>query len=360
MQLHSRRLQPHACVTVDAPARLHLGFLDPNASLGRAFGSLGLVIDGAGTQVEARLAGRDQIEGAVTDAERERITICLERLHAAYDPTPVAIAVTRTPRAHSGLGSGTQLSLAVGSAFVRLLGHVATSAELASLLGRGARSGVAIAVTRTPRPSRLASSGIGVLGFESGGLLVDGGPSGDLHHGVPPLLARQPFPDGWRVLLVSDSAREGLHGAKERRGLAALAPFPQKLAAHLCHLVLMKILPGAAERNILPFAQGLTEMQQTIGEYFAPVQGGVFASPDVERALRAVAAERTAGIGQSSWGPTGFAIVASAREAEGALATARETTRGMPHIECTVVAGRNRGATVRSAEARQQQRIDAA
>jgi beta-RFAP synthase len=226
--------------------------------------------------------------------------------------------------------------------FVRLLGHVATSAELAKLLGRGARSG------------------IGVLGFDSGGLLVDGGPSGGLHPGVPPLLARQPFPENWRVLLVHDNDREGLHGAEERRGLAALAPFPQKLAAHLCHLVLMRILPGAAERDIAPFAHGLTEMQQTIGEYFAPVQGGVFASPGVERALRAVAAQRTAGIGQSSWGPTGFAIVGSARDAECALATAREATRGMPNIECTIVAGRNRGATVRSGQARPHQRIDAA
>ena len=96
MQLHSRRLQPHATVTVDAPARLHLGFLDPNASLGRAFGSLGLVIDGAGTRVEARFAERDRIDGAVSDAERERIAICLERLHSAYDPTPVAIEVSQS------------------------------------------------------------------------------------------------------------------------------------------------------------------------------------------------------------------------------------------------------------------------
>ncbi|MDR6490272.1 beta-RFAP synthase [Paraburkholderia terricola] len=341
MQLQFRRLPPQAVVTVDAPARLHLGFLDPNASLGRAFGSVGLVIDGHGTRLEARVADRDRIDGAVTEAERERIATCLARLHAAYDPTPVAIDVTHIPRAHTGLGSGTQLAMAVGTAFIRLLGHSATSTELASLLGRGARSG------------------IGILGFDSGGLLVDGGPAGELRSGVPPLLARQPFPENWRVLLVSDNSREGLHGAEERRGLAALAPFPQKLAAHLCHLLLMKILPGAAERNIVPFAHGLTEMQQTIGEYFAPVQGGVFASPEVERALRAVAAQRTAGIGQTSWGPTGFAIVASADDAERALATAREATRGMPHIECTIVAGRNRGATIRSAEARQP-RSDAA
>ncbi|WP_133648776.1 beta-ribofuranosylaminobenzene 5'-phosphate synthase family protein [Paraburkholderia flava] len=341
MPLQFRRHLPSAVVTVDAPARLHLGFLDPNASLGRAFGSLGLVIDGPTTRIEARLAEREEIGGTANDAERERIAICLARLQAAYGPATLAIDVQHAPRAHTGLGSGTQLALAVGTAFVRLLGRTATCAELASLLGRGGRSG------------------IGVLGFDAGGLLVDGGPAGGLHPDVPPLLARQLFPEAWRILLVSDHSREGLHGPDERRGLAALAPFPQHLAAHLCHLVLMRILPGAAERNIVPFAHGLTELQQTIGEYFAPAQGGVFASPDVERALRAVAAERIAGIGQSSWGPTGFAIVAGAREAESALATAREATRGLPHIECTIVAGRNRGATIRTADAHQQH-IDAA
>ena len=341
MSLQLRRLPPHTAITIDAPARLHLGFLDPNASLGRAFGSLGLVIDAQGTRLEARLAEHEQIDGAVTEAERERIALCLARLQAAYGPATVAIDVIHAPRPHTGLGSGTQLALAVGTAFVRLLGQPASSAELASLLGRGARSG------------------IGILGFESGGLLLDGGPAGDLHRGVPPLLARQPFPDEWRVLLVSDHAREGLHGAEERRALASLAPFPQQLAAHLCHLVLMRILPGAAEHSFAPFAHGLTEMQQTIGEYFASAQGGVFASPDVEHVLRAVAAERVAGIGQTSWGPTGFAIVANAREADSALATAREAARALPHIECAIVAGRNSGATVRSSAAHPQ-RIDAA
>ncbi|RKT21817.1 beta-RFAP synthase [Paraburkholderia sp. RAU2J] len=341
MPLQFRRLPPHTAITIDAPARLHLGFLDPNASLGRAFGSLGLMIDARGTRLEARLAEREQIDGAVTEADRERIALCLARLQAAYGPATVAIDVTHAPRAHTGLGSGTQLALAVGTAFVRLLGHPASTAEIAALLGRGARSG------------------IGILGFDAGGLLLDGGPPGDLHQGVPPLLARQPFPHEWRVLLVSDHARQGLHGTEERRALAALAPFPQALAAHLCHLVLMRILPGAAEHDFVPFAEGLTDMQQTIGEYFASAQGGVFASPDVERVLRAVAAERTAGIGQTSWGPTGFAILPGALDADSALATARQAARAMPHIECMVVAGRDSGAAIRSTGAHAQ-RIDAA
>ena len=32
-------------VSVNAPGRLHLGFLDPSGTLGRRFGSLGLMIE---------------------------------------------------------------------------------------------------------------------------------------------------------------------------------------------------------------------------------------------------------------------------------------------------------------------------
>lgn len=342
MPLHFRRMSAPSTVTVDAPARLHLGFLDPSGSLGRVFGSLGLAIDAAGTQLEARLAEADSITGTLTDSERTRIDGCLERLHAAYGPTKVALNILRTPRAHSGLGSGTQLALTVGTAYARLAGLAAGTAELAQLLGRGGRSG------------------IGILGFDSGGLLLDGGAPRDRRGaGVPPLVARQSFPDAWRVLLVMDTSREGLSGEAERRGLAALAPFPQPLAAHLCHLVLMRILPGAADGDFDAFAHGISEMQQIIGEYFAPVQGGVFASPDVEAALRAAATGRLAGIGQTSWGPTGFAFLPSALEADAALVAARAAVRDKPYIQCALCAARNRGAVIRVAQAREA-RVDAA
>jgi len=47
MKLSELSVQPSAAaqVTVAAPGRLHLGFLDPDGSLGRSFGSLGLTID---------------------------------------------------------------------------------------------------------------------------------------------------------------------------------------------------------------------------------------------------------------------------------------------------------------------------
>lgn len=346
MPLQLRRFPPQAAVTVDAPARLHLGFLDPNATLGRAFGSLGLFVEGHGTRLVARRADDERIGGALGNADRERVALWLRTMRDAFGGPRVALDVLHTVRPHSGLGSGTQLALAVGSAYVRVAGVPATTTEIATLLGRGARSG------------------IGVHGFDVGGLLLDGGPSPATAPGsaptLAPLLSRLAFPDTWRVLLISDTSRTGLSGADERRGLAALAPFPQHLAAHLCHLVLMRVLPAAAEADFLPFARGLSEMQQIIGEYFAPVQGGVFTSPDVELALRAVAAQQPAGIGQTSWGPTGFAVLASESDANHALAAAREAARGKPHIECSVVAARNRGATIDAADAHRRRREGAA
>ncbi|SAL60858.1 hypothetical protein AWB73_06769 [Caballeronia turbans] len=339
MPTTSRRISP-AAITVESPSRLHLGFIDPNGSLGRAFGSAGLAIDAHGTRLTARQAPASRqtpiIEGTINDGQRERIEQHLAQLEAAMGHGPtVDIEVHETPRAHTGLGSGTQLALALGTAFARVRGHATTTADIARILGRGARSG------------------IGIHGFDHGGLIVDGGR--DVRNAsatsLPPLIARQPFPEAWRVLLIDDTSREGLHGDEEKRGLASLAPFPATLAAHLSHLVLMRILPAVAESDFDTYADALCDLQQTIGEYFAPVQGGVFASPAVARALEAVAAEVKAGIGQTSWGPVGFAFVASAQDAGRALAAAQRVSQGVP-LTFTVAAGRNRGATWRAADHR--------
>ncbi|WP_244816588.1 beta-ribofuranosylaminobenzene 5'-phosphate synthase family protein [Caballeronia sp. Lep1P3] len=337
------RLSPPA-ITIAASARLHLGFIDPNASLGRAFGSVGLVIDAHATRITARRSQHEaHIEGAASPAQHDRIQASLKQLHAALNVShPVDIDVHETPRPHTGLGSGTQLALALGTAFARLTGHDIGTADIARILGRGARSG------------------IGIHGFEHGGLIVDGGRSVARTNAatLPPMLARQPFPDAWRVLLIDDTSRVGLHGDAEKRSLAALAPFPATLAAHLSHLVLMRILPAVAESDFDTFADAISDMQQTIGEYFAPVQGGVFASPAVARALEAVAAEQKAGIGQTSWGPVGFAFVRSAQHAERALAAAKRASRQAP-LAFTIAAARNRGATWHTA-ARRQHDADAA
>lgn len=333
-------------VSVRAPGRLHLGFLDPAASLGRRFGSVGLVIDGYQTVVALGKSTSNEVVASCADAaaELDRADACLRTLRQLTGcHAPVRLQLLEVLPPHTGLGSGTQLALAVGRAFAHLHGLEMDSPTLARGLGRGLRSG------------------IGIAGFDQGGLLVDGGPGAD---GAPaPLLARMDLPAAWRVVVVQDPEHHGLSGPQERQALAALPPLPQAAAAEICHQVLMRVLPGAAGGEFGLFAAGVTRMQQVLGEHFAPAQGGTaFTSPAVGRLMSWFADQHagTAAIGQSSWGPTAFAIVASPAEAEALVVAAKAAGKITPGLTVRIVAARNRGAAVARHAASASQTAEAA
>jgi beta-RFAP synthase len=328
-------VERRAVVTVRAPARLHLGFLDPSGSLGRRFGSLGLVIDGPATQLSIGCAAADEFigttPGARAELERAHAHVARLREHTGRDE-PLRLTIAEALPAHAGLGSGTQLALAVGRAFARWQRLDVPTAALAAWLGRGLRSGV------------------GIAGFDDGGLLLDGGPS---RSGVPAaLLSRIVLPTAWRVVLVQDHRVRGLSGAQEKTAIATLGALPRSAAADICHQVLMRILPGAADDEFEPFAAGLNDIQQLLGEHFAPAQGGrAYTSEAVERAVRAIAdaAPVTPAIGQSSWGPTGFAILPTESLARDALEAARAAGAVDAALDVRIVTARARGATVHEA-----------
>ena len=104
-------------VSVEAPARLHLGFIDLNGGLGRRFGSVGLTLEGLATRVTMAPAEHMSVEGPGA----ERVVPWMTRLAELLGVPPEAqVEVEQTVPAHAGLGSGTQLAIAVGVAFARL------------------------------------------------------------------------------------------------------------------------------------------------------------------------------------------------------------------------------------------------
>ena len=332
------RVDAGATVSVSAAGRIHLGFLDPSGTLGRRFGSLGLMVDHFQTEVVIASAARDEwhADSAAAAAQLDRAIAHVQRLREQCGRgAPLALRLRSVLPAHAGLGSGTQLALAVGRAFARWQGLGVPTPTLAAWLDRGRRSG------------------IGIAGFDQGGLLVDGGPSTD---GTPaPLLARMALPEAWRIVVVLDPRLQGLSGVQEAGAIAALPPFARPDAAELCHQVLMRVLPGAADGAFAPFAAGINRMQELLGTHFAPAQGGSpLTSASVGRLLQWVRAQAgdQAAIGQSSWGPTGFAIVPSAAAAQRLLDDARAAGVIDPALALRVVAARNRGAIVRNATAR--------
>lgn len=309
-------------VHVTAPARLHLGFLDLEGGLGRRFGSLGLTIEGFATRLRIERAAADEIAGA---AEVERARRLLAVLGRSWRLPPVRITIEATIPAHVGLGSGTQLGLALGVGLARLAGRPEGAREVARLLERGARSG------------------IGIGAFEQGGFILDGGRTAAGE--PPPVTARLPFPAGWRLLLIFDRAREGLHGAGEAGAFGALPPYTPALAGELCRRVVMQLLPGLATGDIAAVGAAVGEIQRRVGDYFAPAQGGRFTSPAVSEVLAWLEGLGIAGVGQSSWGPTGFAMLESEEAAERLRRAAQARFAGrFPSLRFVVTAARNRGA----------------
>ena len=311
-------------VRVEVPARLHLGFLDMEGGLGRRFGSLGLTLDGLGTELTLV---RGDPAGDAAKRPDGRVRGYLDRLCAALDvENRFSLSLGRTIPSHSGLGSGTQLALAVGAALSAMTGRPLPPRRVASLLDRGARSG------------------IGVGAFEQGGVILDGG-KGALDE-PPPVISRMALPDTWRMLLVFDDANRGLSGTAETVAFRDLPPFPADKAAYLCRMALMVGLPALAEGDAMRFGAAVTELQSVVGDHFAPAQGGRFSSPDVAEVLRWLPSVGATGVGQSSWGPTGFAIFGDAGSAERAAEGARARWRLQSNLRFVVCRGRNRGAVV--------------
>ena len=312
-----------ASVTVTVPARLHLGFLDLNGGLGRRFGSIGLAINGLKTSITFNAASQLRVTGP----ENERVRGYLQVMQRALDiENTCHVRIDEVVPAHAGLGSGTQIALAVAAGVRRFHGLPLDVRGDAIRLERGARSGV----------------GIGL--FDHGGLVVDGG-RGPLTTAAP-VVSRMPFPEQWRILVVLDPHRQGVHGPDEREVFSKLAPSSDGQAAHLCRLVLKKALPALAERDIAGFGSAINEMQVLLGDYFAAIQGGSrFSSPDVAAALAALEDEGAYGIGQSSWGPTGFAFAPSAEEANRLVESIYRQPR-CRDLDIRTVAGLNRGAHI--------------
>ena len=191
---------------------------------------------------------------------------------------------------------------------------------------------------------RGARSAIGIAAFETGGFVIDGGKSAS--NEAPPVIARVEFPVDWRILLILDHGAEGIHGDKETQAFANLPAFPASQAARLSHLALMKLLPGLAEADIKAFGTALTEIQEAVGGHFAAAQGdSAWTSASVGKIAQRLKALGAVGIGQSSWGPTGFACISSATEAMRLYTTLVEEAKAMG-LELKIVGGRNVGAHI--------------
>ncbi|WP_416840880.1 beta-ribofuranosylaminobenzene 5'-phosphate synthase family protein [Haloferax sp. DFSO52] len=316
---------------VSAGARIHFGFLNLSLSRDRLYGGLGVGLDEPQVTVSAEPA--TEVHCRHPDAREYA-----ERAADLLDVPGVDVTVERTLPRHAGLGSGTQLALAVLQAVATATETTVDIRRLAPEMGRGGRSGV------------------GVASFEDGGAILDAGhPTArfttdrpaDGSWTVPAVAARHSVPDDWRFLLLVPEVDPGRNGAAEEASMRSVVERADPVTSdRIAGIVTRRLLPALAEGSAERFGEAVESVGRLNGTWYADEQGGVYRPP--VGALVSTLSESPAvyGAGQSSWGPTVYGVT-DADHVDEAI-TAGEEALAAAGIEgtVTVARGRNHGALV--------------
>ncbi len=313
------------CVEVSTPSRLHCGMLAFGEGALRQFGGLGIMIDRPRVRLRISMADRFEVQGPCADrvAHFARLATTATR----GEPT-VSVEVFEAPPSHVGLGSGTQLALAVAAGIAALQGRPRDDVvQLGQCVRRGKRSSV------------------GMHGFAGGGMILEGGKRRD--ESVGPLITRVALPETWRFVLLLPRGSSGLSGTAEEHAITCLPPVPTQVTAEMCRILLIELLPAAIEADFDAFADRLEQFGKLAGSCFASAQGGTYATGQAAESVEILRGLGARGIAQSSWGPGVFCVCPN----DTAAAELRSHLEELPRAasrEIVVARADNRGALVKT------------
>ena len=213
---------------------------------------------------------------------------------------PIRLELLTAPPRHSGLGSGTQIAFSVAATLFKCVGlPVPEAAQMAEIVGRGKRSA------------------IGSHGFYSGGCIADAGVTSETN--FSPIQARISFPDEWPIVLIRPVTKGGLFGHLEQSAFDRLAETESQNRDLMKRLCFEGIFQGLTDRNYAQFGHALHEFNRISGEYFAEFQSGIYNNPKCASIVQSVLDFGIQAVGQSSWGPTLFAVAPSVNVADDLL-----------------------------------------
>jgi beta-RFAP synthase len=299
-------------------------------SFGRAeapqFGGVGVMVDKPGMELAISPAERLEIAGPLAGRVEAFARRAAQRADWIAAEIPCRIEVVQAPRSHVGLGSGTQLGMAVAQGLNAFFaGDWRTPQEFAVAVGRGRRSA------------------IGLYGAILGGLLIEGGKREAEE--ISPLISRIELPAAWRFVLAWPGGQQGLSGDAETTAFEQLPPVPLETTAALCQEALLELAPAAAAADFERFGESVFRFGCLAGKCFAAQQGGEFASARVAQLVSWFRQQGVRGVGQSSWGPAVFALTPDLEAGE-ALAAKLAASREHCGLEVMLASPANRGAAV--------------
>ncbi len=241
---------------------------------------------------------------------------------------PVSINVTQSPLAHAGLGSGTQMAAAIGAGLSKyFLKTPLSPEELAQTMKRGKRSA------------------IGSYGFSGGGFMIDRGKSDD--HLLSPLDFHVNFPD-WPVVVLRLQNEAGLSGPRELDAFAKVPPSSEQARENMLEMARNRIVPSLLAEDFEQFSQALYEYGRQSGMLFESIQGGPYNGSEIQQLVDTIRGLGVAGVGQSSWGPSVYAITRNMAESQQLVRSLNE--RYGSKIQTLITKADNHGVTFEDLE----------
>ena len=280
-------------VDVETGARLHFGFQNLSLAHERLYGGIGAGLATPTIRLSAAPAEGIRCDDAAVEPYLHDVVEVL-------GVDGVDLTVDDRFERHVGLGSGTQLALAVLVATARAHNQTVDPRTLAPELGRGGRSGV------------------GVGTFESGGFVADVGhpterfttaPPGPGSWTVPNPINTWTLPDSWRFVVVTPDAEQGQSGEAEDESIRSIVERADAgIADDIATLLTRRLLPAVAEGNLAAFGAAVARLGRLNGAWFADEQGGVYRPPAGALIDHLDSSPAIVGAGQSSWGPTVYGV----------------------------------------------------
>ncbi|MCS7128322.1 MAG: hypothetical protein N3E36_03980 [Sulfolobales archaeon] len=316
---------------VESSARLHLGFYNFYED-GIAYGGLGVAIESPIVRIKVNKCEDFKLV-ALGDVYLEDVANAVKRKLKVEN---VCITVEKAIPRNVGLGSTTQIALAIAYGITKLFNLNYSIRELALILKRG------------------KDSGVGIAAFENGGFIVDGGRkiNGKVEepktlNDIPPVIFQSPLPQNWYFIILIPRGIKGLDELRERYAMDYPRSLPRDLQYELYKLLLLHIIPSVIRGDIKTFGMAVTKLQMIVGTYFSKYQGGVYCCREVEELVKTLLEAGAYGAGQSSWGPTTYGIVEELEKAYVVLKKVLERAYKLNiDLEYLIVKARNRGVQI--------------
>ena len=290
---------------IKTPSRLHMTLIDLNGSYGRFDGGVGLtlanphfILKSEETEKGITIGFDDNITNPeILDECITKISNSAERVINHFNiESGFHFQVKQAYFPHSGLGSGTQISLATGKLICEHIGQNILSPNLGAIVGRG------------------GTSGIGTFSFDLGGFIADGGhsskekstflPSSASGARPPHLIGQYDFPEDWNILIALPSADNSVTGNKEVNIFQHYCPVPKSEVEQVSHVVFMNLIPYLLEHDIENFGASI-DMIQTRG--FKKIEVSL-QPPKLVNLMNFMRDNGAYGVGMSSFGPVTYTV----------------------------------------------------